>query len=136
MNTYNFNDENFMNSKSYKDFILENPEYGYLKIRAYAANSAIPISNLKIVISKIIGENNIIFYEGYTDSSGIIEKVALPAPKLNLDNMIKPSNTIYTITASDNNMSQTYTARMYENVCVIQDINIIPIMKVGMINGN
>ena len=138
MNTYYFNDESFKNTETYQNFINENPKEGYLKIRAYAANSAIPIPNLQITIFKIIDDNKVKFYEGYTDSSGVIEKIVLPAPELNLNNMIKPSNTIYSIDATyiPDNITQRYTARMYEGVCVVQDINIVPIMKVGGFNGN
>ena len=50
MNTYNVNDENFINSTLYQNFIRQNPEAGYLKIRAYAASSAIPIEGLKVDI--------------------------------------------------------------------------------------
>ena len=53
MNTYNYIDESFTNTKSYQDFIKENPTEGYLKIRAYAASQAIPISGLNIIVSKI-----------------------------------------------------------------------------------
>ena len=133
MNTYYFYDNNFINTDIYKSFIEENPGIGNLKIRAYAANSAIPIKGLKIVVSKIVDNNNIIFFEGYTDSSGIIEKISLPAPKQNLDNMIKPNNIIYTITATyiPDSTIENFQARIYDGVCVIQDINIVPKMIVG-----
>ena len=61
MNTFNINDENYKNSESYQTFLKSNPTEGYLKIRAYAASQALPISNLKIIISKVINNDNIIF---------------------------------------------------------------------------
>ncbi|MBQ9024622.1 MAG: hypothetical protein IJ105_05305 [Bacilli bacterium] len=136
MNTYYFNDEIFKNTNTYQNFINDNPKIGYLKIRASAANSALPIPNVKIIISKIIDNSNVIFYEGYTDSSGMIEKISLPAPTLDLNNMIKPSNTIYDITATYDEKEEYFNARMYEGVCVIQDIIIVPSMKVGDFNGS
>ena len=54
MNTYNFNDASFKNTSSYQNFISANPSEGYLKVRASAASQALPISGLKIVVSKII----------------------------------------------------------------------------------
>ena len=57
MNTYNINDTEFTNSAVYQEFIKNNPSKGFLKIRAYAANGAVPISGLKVVVTKNINEN-------------------------------------------------------------------------------
>ena len=54
MDTYNINDSEFVNSDMYKNFINENPGRGYLKIRAYSASQAVPISGLQVVVSKNI----------------------------------------------------------------------------------
>lgn len=137
MNTYYINDENFINSEAYQNFIRNNPSEGYLKIRAYAANSAIPISGLKIVVSKNIDNNNVIFFEGETNESGVIEKITLPAPKANISNLIKPNNTTYDVSATymQNSKSTMFLVRMYENVYVVQNINVVPnMMKIGDIN--
>ena len=132
MNTYNFNDENFKNSQLYQNFISANPSRGYLKIRAYAASQALPISNLKIVVSKKINNNNIIFFEGTTNSSGVIEKISLPAPKLDTNNLDKPSSTSYEITASYNedNITNVYRVNIYENIYVVQTISVVPNLNV------
>ena len=128
MNTYNINDENFKNSQLYKNFLTQNPSNGYLKIRAYAASQALPISSLKVVVSKIIDNNRVIFFDGVTNESGVIEKIVLPAPKLNTDNLNAPNSTTYDITATylDNNVTNTYKVNIYENIYVIQTINIVP----------
>lgn len=133
MNTYNVNDENFVNSTLYQNFIRQNPETGYLKIRAYAASSAIPIDGLKVVVSKVIDNNNVIFFEGYTDSSGIIEKISLPAPILDPNNMNKPGNIIYDLTTTylPDNVSSKFLIRIYDGIYVIQNINVVPDMKLG-----
>ena len=134
MNTFNIYDQNFINSKVYKDFLKENPSNGYLKIRAFAANQAIPISGLNITINKNIDNNNVIFFEGKTNSSGIIEKIILPSPKLEQDNLDTPKSTTYEIIATYKNNNKTYKINMYENVYVVQDININPNMMED-ING-
>lgn len=128
MNTYSIYDEEYTNSFSYQNFLEENPSEGKLRIRAYAASEAVPIKGLKIVISKIIDNNNVIFFEGYTDESGLIEEISLPAPALNIDNLIKPLKTTYDIKASylPDNIMQTYSVNIYENICVIQNIIIVP----------
>ena len=130
MNTYNFSDENFKNTDIYKEYIGINNGQGYLKIRAYTASQALPISNLKIIVSKTIENNNIIFYEGITNSSGIIEKIILPAPKQGSDDLIKPSSTIYDIKATYENTTNTYKVNIYDNIYVVQTINLVPTMNV------
>ena len=136
MNTYYVNDESFKNSKLYKDYIKDNPSTGFLKIRAYTANEAIPIKGVNITITKQIEDNTIIFYNGFTDESGIIEKIPLPAPKLDSNNLESPNYTKYNITAIYNNETKKYIVNMYENIYVTQTINIIPNMNMEVSNGN
>ena len=99
MNTYNFNDSIFRESKLYKKFITDNPSDGYLRIRAYAASGALPISNLRVIISKTIDGNKIIFYDGVTNSSGVVERIILPTPRLSDDNQLVPLSITYDIEA-------------------------------------
>lgn len=126
MNIYNFNDLTFKNSTIYQEFINENPATGYLKIRASAASSAIPIEGMKVNINTIFEDSRIVFFEGITDSSGMIEKLTLPAPTLNSNDLIAPKSTIYNIDTEYNGNKNSYTARMYEGLCVMQNINVIP----------
>ena len=128
MNTYNINDKAFQKTKSYKDFVNNNPKNGFLKIRAYAASQAIPIKGLKILISKNIDNNNVIFFEGDTNESGVIEGIVLPAPVLNNNDLIVPNSVIYDITATyfEDDFKRTYKINIYENVYVVQNINIVP----------
>ena len=131
MNTYYFNDDTFKTTDLYKKYLVNNPATGYLKIRASSASEAIPISNLKIVVSKKIDTSKIIFYEGVTNESGIIEKIILPTPKLSGDDENPPSNVTYDIEATYQNNTQTYKVNMYESIYVVQTINIIPIVAGG-----
>lgn len=128
MNTYNINDENFKNTDIYRSFINDNPVNGYLKIRAYSASGAIPVRGLKITVSTEYEGNTIIFFDGFTDTSGVIEKITLPAPRLNSDNMDIPSRTTYDINATypPNLVDLKYQVNIYEDVFVIQNINIVP----------
>ena len=139
MNTYNISDEEFTSSESYQNFIKDNPSRGSLRIRAYAASQAIPIKGLKIVVSTIIDNNNVIFFEGYTDESGLIEKISLPAPKLVSDNLDVPNKTTYDIQATyaPDNVISMFKVNMYENICVVQNINIVPdtTLEMGVVNG-
>lgn len=136
MNTFNIYDQNFVNSEVYQNFLKDNPSNGYLRIRAFAANQAIPISGMNITISKIIDNNNVIFFEGATNTSGLIERITLPTPKLDPNNLDAPTSTTYDITATYNQDNKVYKVNMYENVYVVQDINIVPNFNMmGVING-
>ena len=128
--TYNFTDPNFINTNNYKEFIKENPTYGYLKVRAYTAGGAVPIEGLKITISKNIENDKIIFFEGITNSSGTIENIELPAPRLNND-LNAPNRTKYDIQATYDNNTYYYVINIFENIYVIQNINISPSMNKG-----
>ena len=132
MNIYNFNDENFKTTDIYKQYIASNTGIGYLKIRAYAASQALPISNLKIVVSKNIGNNNVIFFEGETNTSGVIEKITLPAPEANTDDLVIPNSTTYDIKATyePDNTTSIYHINIYDNIYAVQTINIVPTMSV------
>ena len=130
MNTYYVNDNEFYESEIYQNYLNDNPTFGMLKIRAYAANQAIPIKDMNIIIYKIIDNDKIIFYEGTTNESGVIEKIKLPAPYLNNDDMKIPNKATYILDANylNENFNLKYNINMYENVCVVQNINIIPNM--------
>ena len=134
MNTYYLNDKEFQRKDLYKDFLTENSSTGMLKIRAYAASEAIPVEGIKVEISTIFNNNRIIVYEGITDESGTIEKILLPAPELNSDNLESPPKTAYQILAiyEKYNMEKTYMIVIFEGVCVIQNINVKPSMNMDM----
>ncbi len=125
---YNINDLNFINSNLYREFKKENPSYGYLRIRAYQANEALPISGMKIIIKTRFMGNEIIFFEGETNSSGLIERIELPAPKVILDNMVIPKEIKYEVEAiyKKENFNYIYEVKMYEGICVVQNINVNP----------
>ena len=138
MKTYYITDEDFLNTQEFKDFITSNPARGNLRIRAYAANEAIPIKGVKIIVSTMINPNTkVIFYEGETNDSGVIEKLSLPAPELSTDNLLVPNKTEYEIDAFyvPDNLTTIYKVNIYEDVCVEQKINIVPELKVGGFNG-
>ena len=126
MNIYNVNDETFKSSNLYQEYIKNNPGIGKLKIRAYSANLAVPIKDLRIVVSKEIDNNIIIFYEGKTNSSGVIESILLPAPTISSNNMDVPNKTTYDITATYQSIINKYKVNIYDNICVVQNINILP----------
>lgn len=126
MNNVNITDSNFISTIVYKNFMIKNTGRGNLNIRASFANQALPITNLKVVVSKEIENYNVIFYEGVTNISGLIGKISLPTPPKENDDLIAPKTTTYKITAVYNNREYTYVVNMYDGICVVQNINIVP----------
>lgn len=129
--TYNIDDKDFVNSELYKSFIIENPGVGFLKIRAFAASQAVPISGMNVQVSKDIGGNKVIFFEGVTNESGVIEKISLPAPRMGTDNMISPVISTYDIDTSYEGEKRVYKVNVYENIYVVQNINVTPNINYG-----
>ena len=128
MNIYNINDESFKNSTLYKNFIDDNPVNGSIRVRAYAASGAVPISGVIIKIQTIYKNSIIVFYEGITDESGITPKIVLPAPRLGDDNLEAPNKLTYDVIAKypKDKFDATYKVNIYEDICVVQNINIVP----------
>ena len=119
--------DEFKKSSLYESFMKENSGIGNLKIRAYTASLALPVSGLEVVVSSLVGDMNVIFYRGKTDASGMIENIELPAPALG-NNLVIPNTIKYDIKAG----GVTYSVNMYDGICVIQNIN----MVLGDNNGN
>ena len=132
MNTYNIDDKDFVNSDLYRSFLNSNPSLGFLKIRAYAASGAVPISGMRVIVSKDIGGNKVIFFDGMTNESGVIEKISLPVPRMSSDNMISPVITSYDIDTSYEGESRLYKVNMYDNIYVVQNINVTPNISYGV----
>lgn len=126
MNIVNFNDPNFMSSSTYQEFVNKNTSSGYLNIRAYAANQALPIKGLKVIVSKILNNNRVIFFNGFTDESGIIERIVLPTPTISNNDEVVPKSQDYDIEAIYENQNLFYKVVMYSNISVNQNINVVP----------
>ncbi len=127
MNTYNINDKELNSLLEYQEFVKENEGVGSLRIRAYGASEAVPIEGMNIEVSTIIGDDiKLIFFEGVTDSSGMIEKLRLPAPVLGADNLIAPKWTVYNIKATYDGEEENFKVNLYDGICVQQIINIVP----------
>ena len=126
MNNVKITDSSFINSAIYKRFMDENTGRGILNIKASFANQALPITNLRVIVSKEIENINVVFFDGVTNISGIIGKIILPTPPLDNDDLVAPKMTIYKITTVYNNKEYSYNVNMYDGICVVQNINIVP----------
>ncbi|MBR2828629.1 MAG: hypothetical protein IKE70_05310 [Bacilli bacterium] len=128
MKEYSIFDKEFLNSSLYQEFKKINAGYGNLKIRAYAAREALPLEGVHIIISTVYQNSKIVFFDGYTDASGMIEKLELPAPLVKNDNLVVPLSISYEIRAEDvnNSINQLLSVNLYDGVCVVQNIHFIP----------
>lgn len=132
MNNVSLDDKEFLNSNAYMNFINDNPGIGYLKIRAYSANQAIPVKGLKIFVNKKINGYNVNFFEGYTNESGVIENISLPTPIINSNDLVAPKSTSYEINATLNDETiLNFIVNVYDKLYVIQNISVVPKMNMG-----
>ena len=126
MNDINIDDPRLQMDPDYQKFVRDNPGRGYLKIRASSINEAIPASGVNIKVSKVIGNNNVIFFEDVTDESGMINDIVLPAPRAITNDLEAPKFSEYKITATGPNINQEYTISICCSITIIQYINVIP----------
>lgn len=69
--------------KTYKnidEFLAENTKSGTLRVQAAAAEQSFPISNAEVVVSKDFEDGTHEFFRVFTDVSGIVSGMTLPAP--------------------------------------------------------
>lgn len=120
--------EEFKNLDLYQDFIRDNPGVGYLKVQVFTAYGAIPVADTSILITKDIEEYRVVFFQGKTDSSGIISGIALPAPAPVSTTEEAPAYTIYDMTAVNEGYEtlKTYSIGMFGGINVIQYVKMLP----------
>ena len=130
--------EEFKNTDLYEDFIKENSDIGNLKVQVFTAYGAIPISDTSIVVYKDIEEYRVVFFQGNTDSSGIISDIKLPAPPMVVSNEEVPIYTIYNMTAFHMGFEtlKSYTIGMLGGVNVIQYVKMLPEVNLEGVNLN
>ena len=85
---------------SLAQFLQENPDQGILRIQAFRGPQSIPVQDVRITVSRQLGEGEYVFFTGKTDESGLIDPIVLPAP--NRSQSLQPGG---------NNPSATYTVR-------------------------
>lgn len=138
MSLLSFSD--FKKLPEYAMFEKENPSTGYLKVQAFTAYGAIPISDVEILITKDIGNNKVVFFQGYTDSSGIISDIELPAPGAVGSILDTPAYTLYDLTAIHQQYEsiKQYVIGMFGGIRVIQYVKMTPEIELEGVeqNGN
>ncbi len=127
--------EEFQKTDAYPAFAKQNSDVGYLKVQAFMADQAIPIPDVEILITKEIGDDVVIFFRGYTDSSGIIDNITLPAPAdtYNVSTETFSEFEVYDLTAVKESFQtlKKYTIGMFGGLKALQYIKMIPMIQGG-----
>ena len=126
--------EKLKNNQEYQNFIKDNPGTGTLKVRTSSASVAFPVRDVEVIVSKEIGDNTIVFYEGKTDDSGMINGIKLPTPMhVNSDEEV-PRFATYQLhaTYSPDKFDKIYDISLCCGVSIIQYINITPNIETEM----
>lgn len=114
----------------YQKFMQDNPATGLLKVEVFTAYKAVPIPETEILITKNFGDKVVVFFRGYTNSSGIIENIKLPAPIFEPvgTTFVEPQYTLYNLTAIHNKYGaiKEYNIGMFGDISIIQYIKMAP----------
>ena len=123
---YIYDSKEFKDSSLYKTFSNINTGTGILKIEAYTASGAYPLKNVDIVVSKEFGEDKVIFFNGTTNDSGIIDNIILPTRSTTKE-ITQASDIIYTTydliaKYPQYNVQKKYDVSIFDDIKVIQPI--------------
>lgn len=126
--------EKLENNAAFQDFLKANPGVGTLKVRVSSINKALPVEGVDITVSKIIGDDTIVFFDGKTDESGMVKNIQLPTPSGNLNDEVAPEFTTYQLHAVyiPENFDKMYDIALCCGTSVIQNINITPEIDIEM----
>ncbi len=106
----------------------EGDSFGTLKVQVFAAQQVYPISSARVLVRRS-GEDPIIF-EGYTDSSGIVDNIKLPTPGKSLSgspSRLKPYSQYDVFVTQPNFVSRNYLGvPVFSGVESIQTVRLVP----------
>lgn len=118
--------EEYFNSEKNADYLKNNPGSGLLRIQVYTANQAFPLEDVEVKVYKEIDGKRVVFFNGVTDSSGIIDNINLPTKevKKEVESASDIMSTDYIIEAKypKTGVAQDYIVSIYDDLKVIQPI--------------
>ena len=118
--------EEYFNSEKNADYLKNNPGSGPLRIQVYTANQAFPLEDVEVKVYKEIDGKRVVFFNGVTDSSGIIDNINLPTKevKKEVESASDIMSTDYIIEAKypKTGVAQDYIVSIYDDLKVIQPI--------------
>lgn len=118
-------------SNVYQEYIRDQVNIGYLKVNATTESGVIPVPDVKITISKPLGNNFFFSQVAFTDSNGETPPVPLPTRSIELSTTpeFPVPYTIWNITAEAPGYYDiiVYDVPIFPNVTTTQSFNLIPI---------
>lgn len=118
--------EEYFNSEKHADYLKNNPGSGLLRIQVYTVNQAFPLEDVEVKVYKEIDGKRVVFFNGVTDSSGIIDNINLPTKevKKEVESASDIMSTDYIIEAKypKTGVAQDYIVSIYDDLKVIQPI--------------
>ena len=109
---------------TYDEFLKDNPQSGSLRVQAFVAGRAFPVSNVKVSVTKDFNSRPYTIAERMTDSSGIAGNIVLPAPESNLSE--EPITTQMPYATYDVLIEQPrYVTLLYKDVPIFDSIESI-----------
>lgn len=118
--------EEYFNIEKHADYLKNNPGSGLLRIQVYTANQAFPLEDVEVKVYKEIDGKRVVFFNGVTDSSGIIDNINLPTKevKKEVESASDIMSTDYIIEAKypKTGVAQDYIVSIYDDLKVIQPI--------------
>ena len=112
---------------SYEEFLKNNIGVGTLKIQTLIGDTYFPIENVKIEIFKTFHGKKQIFFSGFTEKSGLIDAIELPAPLKREDYLNGVA--IYQIEATHPSYQKVLIEEvyLYDGIKSIQKIEMMPL---------
>ena len=116
--------DEFKSLEIYNDFMKKNPDKGFLKVQITTTNGLLPVEGVRVRIYKDIGEYNVLFFDGLSDSSGIIDNIILPAPRaLSFTSLNVPEYSIYgMLLEKDGFKNKSINISVFSNIKVLQSV--------------
>lgn len=122
--------KNDIRQPSYVAFLNDNKSEGYLQIFSTTGNSALPVQNAYVTVSKKIGENEFIVSDIYTDENGKTPIINLATKSKSLSEnseFIKPYATYDVLVQHpDFTAIQFLDVPIFEGIISNQPVNFIP----------
>ncbi len=124
-------------AERYRDYTSNFNKKGFLRVETFASTGLYPVSNSRVVVYKNIDGQNYYIYDLFTDASGILDNLELPAPDKNLslspdDNGIIPYAT-YNVYVEHPNFTPMHfeNVPVFDGIVSIQSVEMIPVVNGG-----
>lgn len=120
----------------YDEFLRNNPSQGIMRVQAFTADQAFPVTNAAVRVYIRLAEGERELYSGITDVDGIADNIRLPAPdssiSFNENSTIEPY-AVYSLRVSKPGFSTAVFEGIpvFDSVKSIQPVEMVPLSSDG-----